>query len=72
MTVVDVTGGVLGGCWQVTETVVKSSFLDSVQLVGQEGMSKIKIYKYINRDYLSYNHFPVYYLYPRPVKLFTV
>ena len=42
MTVVDVTGGVLGGCWQETETVVKSSFLDSVQLVGQEGMSKKK------------------------------
>ena len=42
MTVVDVTGGVLGGCWQVTETVVKSSFLDLVQLVGQDGMSKMK------------------------------
>ena len=44
MTVVDVTGGVLGFlfgffCWQVTETVVKSSFLDSVQLVGQDGVS---------------------------------
>ena len=38
MTVVDVTGGVFG-CWQETETVVKSSFLDSVQLVGQEGVS---------------------------------
>ena len=62
MTVVDVTGGVLGGCWQVTETVVKSSFLDSVQLVGQDGMSGIKEYKYINRDYLSYNHVPAYYL----------
>ena len=42
MTVVDVTGGVLGGCWQETETVVKSSFLDSVQLVRQEGISKIE------------------------------
>ena len=42
MTVVDVTGGVLGGCWQETETVVKSSFLDLVQLVGQDGMSKMK------------------------------
>ena len=40
MTVVNVTGGVLGGCWQVTETVVKSSFLDLVQLAGQDGMSK--------------------------------
>ena len=42
MTVVDVTGGVLGGCWQETEAVVKSSFLDLVQLVGQEGVSKMK------------------------------
>ena len=42
MTVVDVSGGVLGGCWQVIETVVKSSFLDSVQLVGQEGVSTMK------------------------------
>ena len=42
MTVVDVTRGVLGGCWQEIETVVKSSFLDSVQLVGQEGVSKTK------------------------------
>ena len=42
MTVVDVTGGVLGGCWQETETVVKSSFLNLVQLVGHEGMSNIE------------------------------
>ena len=42
MTVVDVSGGVLGGCWQETEAVVKSSSLDLVQLVGQEGMSKMK------------------------------
>ena len=42
MTVLDVTGGVLGGCWQEIETVVKSSFLDLVQLVGHDGMSKIK------------------------------
>ena len=43
MTVVDVTGGVSGGCWQETEIVVKSSFLDSVQLVGRDGGStKIK------------------------------
>ena len=42
MTVVDVTGGVLGGCWQEIETVVKSSFLDLVQLVGQEGISNIE------------------------------
>ena len=46
MTVVDVTGGVLESCWQETETVVKSSFLDLVQLVGQEGVSEIKIHKY--------------------------
>ena len=42
MTVVNVSGGVLGGCWQVTETVVKSSFLDLVQLVGQNGVSETK------------------------------
>ena len=42
MTVVNVTGGVLGGCWQEIETVVKSSLLDLVQLVGQVGMSKTK------------------------------
>ena len=41
MTVVNVTGGVFG-CWQETVTVVKSSFLDSVQLVGQDGMSNIE------------------------------
>ena len=45
MTVVNVTGGVLGGCCQVTETVVKSSFLDLVQFVGQKGESKVKIRK---------------------------
>ena len=48
MVVVDVTGGVLGGCWQETETVVKSSFLDLVQLVGQEGMSTKKEKKCTN------------------------
>ena len=56
MTIVDVTGGVLGGCWQVTETVVKSSFLDLVQLVGQEGMStkrKINVYKCYYRNVVS-------------------
>ena len=42
MTVVDVTGGVFG-CWQETEIVVKSSFLDLVQFVGQEGVSEIRI-----------------------------
>ena len=46
MTVVNVTGGVLGGCWQVTETVVKSSFLDIVQLVGQEAVPEITIHRY--------------------------
>ena len=34
---VDATGGVFG-CWQETETVMKSLFLDLVQLVGQEGV----------------------------------
>ena len=49
MSVVDVIGGVLGGCWQETETVVKSSFLDAVQLVGQEGISIIKnTFKYVD------------------------
>ena len=43
MTVVDVTTGAFG-CWQETETVVKSSFLDLVQLVGQDGMSNIERY----------------------------
>ena len=46
MTVVNVTGGVLGGCWQETEIVVKSSFLDLVQFVGQEGVSEIKRHKH--------------------------
>ena len=37
MTVVDVTGGVLGGCSQVTVVLVKSPFLFAEKIVGQEG-----------------------------------
>ena len=37
MTVVDVTGSVFS-FWQETIIVVKSSFLDLVQLVGQDGV----------------------------------
>ena len=62
MTVVDVTGGVLGGCWQVTKAVVKSSFLDSVQLVGQEGRSKIKKYITYYGHQLADKHFPAHFV----------
>ena len=40
MTVVDVTGGVLGGCCQVTVVLVKSPSLFVEKLVGQEGGSE--------------------------------
>jgi hypothetical protein len=38
VTAVDVTGGELGGCDQVTVAAVKSLFLVDVVMVGQEGI----------------------------------
>ena len=43
MTVVDVTGGVLGGCCQVTVVVVKLSILSLATFAEQEGGPKWKI-----------------------------